>query len=87
VAAKDLALAPVKIDSDLRADGEGYVLQLRAPQWVRALWIAFEGHDVTLDDNALDLLPGESVTLHLRSDADLATLRRTLRLTSLTDTR
>lgn len=87
VAAKDLALAPVTIDTDLRADGQGYVLRLRAPQWVRALWIAFEGHDATLDDNALDLLPGETVTLHLRSDADLTTLRRSLRLTSLTDTR
>lgn len=84
-AAKDLALTRTKIDSDLRADGEGYVLTLRSPTLVRALWIDFDDRDATLDDNALDLVPGEAKTLRLRSDADLDTLRSTLRLTSLAD--
>ncbi|WP_312238481.1 glycoside hydrolase family 2 protein [Stenotrophomonas sp.] len=84
-AAKDLALARMKIDSDLRADGEGYVLTLRSPTLVRALWVDFDGLDATLDDNALDLVPGETRTLRLRSSANLDTLRSTLRLTSLAD--
>lgn len=87
VPAKALALSPAKIDSTLRADGEGAVLTLRAPKLVRALWIDFDGVDATLDDNALDLVPGEAVTIRLRSKADLPTLRRTLRLTSLADAR
>ena len=85
--AKALALSPAKIDSTLRADGKGAVLTLRAPKLVRALWIDFDGVDATLDDNALDLVPGETVTIRLRSKADLPTLRRTLRLTSLADAR
>ncbi len=85
--AKALALSPAKIDSALRADGDGAVLTLRAPKLVRALWIDFDGVDATLDDNALDLVPGETVTIRLRSKADLPTLRRTLRLTSLADAR
>lgn len=85
VPAKALALSRPAIDSALRADGEGYVLTLRSPVLVRALWIAFDGLDATLDDNALDLVPGETVTIRLRADADLATLRRTLRLQSLAD--
>ncbi len=85
--AKALALSPAKIHSTLRADGEGAVLTLRAPKLMRALWIDFDGVDATLDDNALDLVPGETVTIHLRSEADLPTLRRTLRLTSLADAR
>ena len=85
--AKALALSPAKIDSTLREDGEGAVLTLRAPKLVRALWIDFDGVDATLDDNALDLVPGETVTIRLRSKADLPTLRRTLRLTSLADAR
>ncbi len=85
--AKALALSPAKIDSTLRADGEGAVLTLRAPKLVRALWIDFDGVDATLDDNALDLVPGETVTIRLGSKADLPTLRRTLRLTSLADAR
>ncbi|MGE8247224.1 MAG: beta-mannosidase [Stenotrophomonas maltophilia] len=85
VPAKALALSRPAIDSALRADGDGYVLTLRSPTLVRALWIAFDGLDATLDDNALDLVPGETVTIRLRADADLATLRRTLRLQSLAD--
>jgi beta-mannosidase len=85
VPAKALALSRPAIDSALRADGDGYVLTLRSATLVRALWIAFDGLDATLDDNALDLVPGETVTIRLRADADLATLRRTLRLHSLAD--
>lgn len=85
--AKALALSPAKIDSTLRADGEGAVLTLRAPKLVRALWIDFDSVDATLDDNALDLVPGETVTIRLGSKADLPTLRRTLRLTSLANAR
>ncbi len=83
--AKALALSRATIDSALRADGDGYVLTLRSATLVRALWIAFDGRDATLDDNALDLVPGETVTIRLRADADLATLRSTLRLQSLAD--
>lgn len=87
VPAKALPLARAKIDSELRADGDGYLLTLRAPQLVRALWIEFDGVDATLDDNALDLVPGETMTIRLRADANLDTLRRTLRFTSLADVR
>ncbi|MEN5039809.1 glycoside hydrolase family 2 protein [Stenotrophomonas sp. TWI1149] len=86
VPAKALALSRPAIDSALRADGDGYVLTLRSPTLVRALWIAFDGRDATLDDNALDLVPGKVVTIRLRADADLATLQKALRLTSLVDT-
>jgi beta-mannosidase len=85
VPAKALALSRPTIDSALRADGDGYVLTLRSATLIRALWIAFDGRDATLDDNALDLVPGETVTIRLRADADLATLRSTLRLQSLAD--
>jgi beta-mannosidase len=83
--AKALLLSPATIDSELRADGDGYVLTLRSPTLVRALWIAFDGLDATLDDNALDLVPGETVTIRLHADADLASLQKALRLTSMID--
>ncbi len=87
VPAKALALSPAKIDSELRAEGDGYVLTLRSPTLVRALWIAFDGLDAALEDNALDLVPGETVTIRFTSAADLATLRSALRLHSLADIR
>ncbi len=85
VPAKALALSPARIDAELRADGDGYVLTLRSSTLVRALWVAFDGVDATLDDNALDLVPGETVSIRLRSGADLDTLRDVLRFTSLAD--
>ncbi|WP_313218188.1 glycoside hydrolase family 2 protein [Stenotrophomonas sp.] len=93
VPAKALALSLATIDAELRADGNGngngngYVLTLRSPKLVRALWIDFDGVDAALDDNALDLVPGETVTIRLRSEADLDTLRDALRFTSLADTK
>ncbi|MHC5149484.1 beta-mannosidase [Stenotrophomonas rhizophila] len=87
VPAKALALSPVKIDSALRADGDGYLLTLRSPTLVRALWIAFDGLDAALENNALDLVPGETVTIRLTSAADLAAVRSALRLHSLADIR
>jgi len=85
VPAKALALSPARIDAELRADGDGYVLTLRSSTLVRALWVAFDSVDATLDDNALELVPGETVTIRLRSEADLDTLRDALRFTSLAD--
>ncbi len=85
VPAKALALSPARIDAELRADGDGYVLTLRSSTLMRALWVAFDGVDATLDDNALDLVPGETVSIRLRSGADLDTLRDALRFTSLAD--
>jgi beta-mannosidase len=87
VPAKALALSPAKIDSELRTDGDGYLLTLRSPTLVRALWIDFDGLDAALEDNALDLVPGETVTIRLRAETDLATLRSALRLHSLADIR
>jgi beta-mannosidase len=83
--AKAVLLSPATIDSQLRADGDGYVLTLRSRTLVRALWVDFDGLDATLDDNALDLVPGEAVTIRLRADAHLASLRKALRFTSLVD--
>lgn len=85
--AKALALSPATIESELRTDGDGYLLTLRSPTLVRALWIDFDGRDAALSDNALDLVPGETVTIRLRAEADLETLRSALRLHSLADIR
>lgn len=89
VPAKALALSRATINAELRTagDGEGYLLTLGSPTLVRALWIDFDGLDAALENNALDLVPGETVTIRLRAEADLATLRSALRLHSLADIR
>ena len=84
-APKDLRLPAPRIDADLAADGDGYRLTLRSPVFVRALWLDFGDLDATLSDNALDLLPGEAVSLRVSSKTDAAALRKALTLQSLAD--
>ena len=68
----------------------GYTLELHATRFTRALWIDFGNADASVDaevsDNALTLLPGENLSLHVSSAAGLETLRKSLRLRSLAGT-
>ena len=84
-ATRNLDLPTPQISTELVQDGSDYRLRLTAPRLVRALWIDFGAHDAVLSDNAFDLLPGESVTVTLRSTAPLETLRAALHLQSLAD--
>lgn len=85
VPAKDQALAAGQLQAELRAEGDHAVLRLHAGQLVRATWIAFDGLDAELEDNAFDLLPGETRELAVRSRAGLPALRAALRVQTLGD--
>jgi beta-mannosidase len=85
VPAKEQALAAHRWQADLRAEGDHAVLRLHANQLVRAAWIAFDGLDAVIDDNAFDLLPGETRELAVRGSADLPALRAALRVQTLGD--
>jgi len=82
-AAKDMRWPDPGLHANLRRDGSGFVLELRAAALARAVWIDFGDADVNVADNAMTLLPGETVTLHIASKAGLATLRKALRLRTL----
>ncbi len=79
-APKALALPDPGLKAALKRDGEGYLLELRARALARALWVDFGSLDAELSDNALTLLPGETVALRVRSGASLAELRRAMEL-------
>lgn len=84
-AARDMQLPKVQVDSRWVQDGDDTVLELRSAQLARGVWVEFDGRDATLDDNAIDLVPGEPVRIKVRADADPETLRRTLRIRSVAD--
>ncbi len=84
-AAKALALPDAGLRAELRRDGDGYRLDLHAAKLARAVWIDFGDVGAELSDNALSLLPGETVSLRVDSRADLAELRRELTLRSLAE--
>jgi len=82
-AAKDMRWPDPGLHAQLRRDGNSYVLELRAAKLARALWIDFGDADANVADNAITLLPGETVTLHIASKAGLAKLSKALRLRTL----
>ena len=84
-AAKEITWSNPGLRGELRRDGDAYALDLHSSALARAVWIDFDGLDAELSDNALTLLPGETVTVRISPDAPLETLRGALRLHSLAD--
>ena len=82
-AAKDMRWPDPGLQAQWRRDGDGYALELHAAKFARAVWLDAGELDAELSDNALTLLPGESVVLHVASKAGLEPLRQSLRLRSL----
>jgi len=69
-AAKDMAWPDPGLRTKVRRARDGYALDLQATRFARAVWI-----DADVSDNALTLLPGESVTVQVSSKARPASLR------------
>ena len=82
---KHLALPAPRLQAALRSDGEGLVLELYSDVLARAVWIDFGDLDARLSDNALTLLPGETVRVRVRSDAEPDALRKQLTVRTLGD--
>jgi beta-mannosidase len=86
-AAREMEWPDPGLRTALRRDGDGVVLDLHADKFARAVWLDAGNLDADFSDNALTLLPGESVTLRLSGKAGLAALRQSLRVQSLADVR
>jgi beta-mannosidase len=84
-AAKEMAWPDPGLRTQVGRDGDGFALELHADKFARAVWIDAGDLDADFSDNALTLLPGESVSLRVSSKADLAALRKSLRVQSLAD--
>ena len=84
-AAKQMTWNDPHLQATLRSSSDGYVLDLHADQLARAVWIDFGDINADVADNAVTLLPGESLSLRVRSKAGLASLRKSLRVRTLAD--
>lgn len=82
-ASKHMQLPNPGLEAKIVAEADHYRLDLRADKLARAVWLDFGEHQASLSDNALTLLPGESISLRLDSAQSLATLRASLRIQHL----
>jgi beta-mannosidase len=82
----DLPVAP-KIDAAIAkaADGSGYIVTLKSPVLARSAYITFADHDAQFSDNYVDVLPGEPVTITVKSTSSLDDLKSAMKITTLTE--
>ena len=80
----ELPVAP-KIETTLTKTGDDYTLTLQSSQLARDVYVSFGDLDVQSADNYFDLLPGDPVTIRLKSAAAQEQLRAALKVTSLTE--
>jgi beta-mannosidase len=64
---------------------KGYTVTLQSPQLARDVYISFGDVDVESSDNYFDLLPGEPVTITLKSSATVDQIKGSLKIVSLTE--
>ena len=79
-----LPVAP-KIESSIAQTSDGYAVTLQSSQLARSVNLSFGDFDATYSDNYLDLLPGEPVTITVKSAASLDQLKSALTTESLTE--
>jgi beta-mannosidase len=80
----DLPVAP-KIENELTRTAGGYNLTLRVAALARNVYVSLGDLDVHTSDNYFDLLPGEPVTIALKTSNTLDQVRGALKITSLTE--
>ena len=80
----ELPVSP-KIESRLTKTGDGFSLTVKASVLARDVQISFGDLDAQVADNYFDLLPGEEVTVAVKSGAALEQVQGAMKVISLTD--
>jgi beta-mannosidase len=80
----ELPVAP-KIETTFNKTVDGYDVTLKSAQLARSVYLSFGNLEVQTSDNYFDLLPGEAITLHLKSDSAQDQLSGQMKVTSLTE--
>ena len=80
----DLPVAP-KVDASIAKTADGYAVTLTSPVLARSAFVSFGDKDATFSDNYMDVLPGEPVTINVKSAATLEELKGAMNVTTLTE--
>ncbi|HEY8229315.1 MAG TPA: glycoside hydrolase family 2 protein, partial [Rhodanobacteraceae bacterium] len=82
---KNLAMPLPHIRTQLAKTNGGYTLTLDSDKLARDVWVSFGDVDAEVSDNAFDILPGQRVTLTVRSRAAPGALRKALTIDDVAD--
>jgi beta-mannosidase len=82
---KDVELPQPEIKTNIEAAGDGYRVTLQSSQLARDVYISFADLDAKFSDNYIDLLPGETAQIDVKSKASLDQLRQAMKVVSIHD--
>jgi len=82
---KDIALPRPEIKTTIEAAGDDFRLALHSSQLARDVYVSFADLDAKFSDNYIDLLPGETAQILVKSKASLDQLRQQIKVVSLND--
>jgi beta-mannosidase len=82
---RDLALPLPHVRTQLAKTNDGYMLTLDSDKLASEVWVSFGDVDAEVSDNAFDILPGQRVTVAIRSKASLDALRKALKVQDMAD--
>ena len=82
---KDVQLPQPEIKASIESSGEGYRVTVLSSQLARDVYLSFGDLDAKFSDNYIDLLPGETAQIEIKSKAPLDQLRQAMKVTSLYD--
>jgi beta-mannosidase len=83
---KQVHLPEASITTNLTKLNDGFDLTLHSPVLARDVYVSFTDADATFSDNYVDLLPGETKSIHVSSSAGLNVLQAQLSVRSLAGT-
>jgi beta-mannosidase len=83
---RNLALPPApRIETKLKKVDGGYEMTLQSPSLARNVAVSFNDLEVAISDNYIDLLPGEPVSIRLKTTAGIDQVKAALKTFSLTE--
>jgi beta-mannosidase len=82
---RNLALPVPAIQTDWSGNSGAYTLRLQSSVLARHVYVTFGDNEAGVSDNYFDLLPGEPVTLQVKSTLPVEQLRRSLKVRNITD--
>jgi beta-mannosidase len=85
VPAKQVQLPSAQVVSSLAKKGDGYDVTLTSATLARSVYMSFDSEDAEPEDNYVDLLPGTSVVVHVKSRLPESEVRAQMKVISLAD--
>ena len=80
-------LCPVspRIETTVSGSGQSYQVTLCSTELARNVYVSVGNLEARFSDNYFDLLPGEPVTITIKSEGTLVQIKQALKVTSLMD--